>query len=96
MICPICESQQTVEGQVRGTGEYTGSLKFFPDGLRFFTLRKAINLVFTSFSACLSCGHLWSKVSPAELTDLLERSASNDLKSKLSNSPASTDLQTGQ
>ena len=49
--------------------------RFYPKGLRFLTFRKSVPLWNGQmFQACLSCGHVWSKVDTAELNDLIEKS----------------------
>lgn len=87
MNCPICNSQKIVEGQIRMTGESSGVMTYQPDELRAaFMLQKSVDLVFESFSACVSCGHLWSRINPDELAALLEKRGTDEVRNRILNS----------
>jgi hypothetical protein len=59
--------------------------RFYPKGLRFLTFSKFVPLWNGQmFQACLSCGHVWSKVDTAELNALIEKSGNEKTSMLLS------------
>jgi hypothetical protein len=83
--CPVCQSSATVEGRVLADGSEDGHAeKFFPSGLRLLTLRRSVRLTGRqAFKACTQCGHVWNTLDATGLRELIDRSATEDLKRKL-------------
>lgn len=75
-LCPACNVNQSVEGDLMVAGSEDGYAKdFYPKGLRFFALRRSVRLSKEQgFTACLNCGHVWGKLNPNELSELIARS----------------------
>jgi hypothetical protein len=71
--CPSCSGKSVIEGRLSISGTDEGSVtRFYPKGLRFFTMRKSVALSNGQmFRACLTCGHIWSQAGPSELRELL-------------------------
>jgi len=67
--CPVFSSPKTLRGRLLLSGSDGGWLtRFYPKGLRFFTLCKSVTLSEGQlFSACLSCGHTWSRLNQRDL-----------------------------
>jgi len=80
--CPVCSSPKTLRGRLLLSGSDGGWLtRFYPKGLRFFTLCKSVTLSEGQlFSACLSCGHTWSRLNQRELRELLEQSGDSEVQ----------------
>lgn len=80
--CPACASTRCVPGRLLLSGTDDGWVtRFYPKGLRFLTLKKAVSLINgQSFSACLECGHVWNKLDPVELRALLEKNGDSSAK----------------
>lgn len=78
--CPSCTSESLIQGRLSLSGTDDGWVtRFYPKGLRFFTLRKAVTLSNGQlFQACLSCGHVWSQASPEEMRELLAASGNEE------------------
>ncbi len=74
-VCPACSADQSVEGKVLASGDDGWVTYFYPKGLKFFTFNRSVSLDNGQlFRACMKCGHVWSRVSPARLKALLEES----------------------
>ena len=73
--CPACASDESVEGRLMTSGDDGWVTYFYPKGLKFFTLNRSVSLENGQlFQACTKCGHVWSKVSPTRLKQLLQNS----------------------
>ena len=77
--CPECGSAEVVDGQL--SSEYQP--RFLLKGLRWFSLYRPPSLTRDLFSACLSCGLVWSHVNAAELRAILDSKGSAHLKAAL-------------
>jgi hypothetical protein len=75
-VCPACQKEQSVAGKLMLSGADSGWVtKFYPDGLRFWTLSRSVSLSDGQlFYACTNCGHVWARLDPKELTSLIQRS----------------------
>jgi hypothetical protein len=84
-LCPRCGSPSSVAGRLELSGTDSGWPTYFlPDGLRFFTARKAVSLVNgQQFLACLKCGLAWNELDPKELLDLLEAKGTTETKATI-------------
>lgn len=82
-------------GRVLGDGDRSSN-RFHPDGLKLFTLSSSIPLgEGQAIRTCIKCGLLWSYVEPNELSELIKRSGSDELKKRLAGA-AMTDKTAGQ
>lgn len=83
--CPTCNSSALVEGHVIASGSEGGSsVKFFPNGLKFWTIRRSVTLLSReNFRACTECGHVWNTLDAAGLRELIEAAGGSELKAKL-------------
>jgi hypothetical protein len=74
--CPACAAEQIVEGRLLPSGDDGWVTYFYPKGLKFFAISRSVSLKDGQiFSACTSCGHVWSNVDPEELRELLAKSS---------------------
>ena len=86
--CPRCSASTITRGSVANLdGLQTGPWLFVPAWRRHAWLRwhKGVRLPASSyyFSACLSCGLVWSELSNGELRAFTERYGSADAKASL-------------
>jgi hypothetical protein len=83
--CPVCKSVSVVEGKIiEGGSEYGWAHKFYPRGVRFFSLRRSVHLLNgEAFQACTQCGHVWGTLDATDLRDLIESKGTDMLKVKL-------------
>jgi hypothetical protein len=73
-----------VQGGVLGAGDDGWATKFFPSGLKFFTLARSVSLVDRrAFRACTQCGHVWARLDAGALRELIEHSGTPEAKRKL-------------
>ena len=84
--CPKCGGSAITAGWLRRRGK-TGSIRagvFEPDDLQWFQFRLRSGIpVADPFRACLTCGHVWSHVSPDELRAFIEKHGTDEAKSHL-------------
>jgi hypothetical protein len=83
--CPSCGSKKTWYGRLQLSGSDDGWVTwFYPKGLRFLTFFRTVALSDGQrISACLHCGHTWSKLNPRELRELLEKSGNDEAQQLL-------------
>jgi hypothetical protein len=83
LLALFCQSAAIVEGRILAN-EDGHAEKFFPSGLRLLTLKRSVPLRGRqAFNACTQCGHVWSALDASSLRELIEHSATDDLKRKL-------------
>ena len=86
MRCASCGEAAAVTGNIAGiTDSFAfNAARFRPDGLRLLAFGSGIPLLRgLAFHACTGCGHVWSRVDPALLRDLIEESGTAASKEKL-------------
>jgi ribosomal protein L37AE/L43A len=87
--CPECDSRQIVQGGVLGASDDGWATKFFPSGLKFFTLSRSVSLVERrGFKACAQCGHIWARLDAGALRELIEHSGTPETRRKLDSTGA--------
>ena len=86
--CPNCEARTTISGSLTQHGRPLMGILFAPDVSGFFSRifrrRKGVRLThFHRFHACLTCGHVWSGLSPTELQDYIDQHGNSEARQKL-------------
>jgi hypothetical protein len=81
--CPKCDAKTVLAGRVQQSTWYNW---FEPTGMRFFSFRISGRGVRCSkpFLACLTCGHVWTDLQPADLLTFIDKYGSAKTKLKLS------------
>lgn len=80
--CPRCSSNDVATGVIM-SGRHP-AYYFLPNGLRWWSFRAWLGVRFypSTSNACLSCGLVWSHVSPKELSAFIERNGTAKTKAR--------------
>jgi hypothetical protein len=77
--CPGCGEALLASGDCVPNLRIDRAARFEPDGMRSFPLRFQRGIPLQGrFTACLSCGLVWARVSPDELQVLVQRHGKMD------------------
>ena len=68
--CPSCSSSIVTQGSLRAQAADGVSLCFIPPGIPSLVWNSGVKLP-AGIRYCLSCGHLWSRVDPVKVLELL-------------------------
>jgi DNA-directed RNA polymerase subunit RPC12/RpoP len=94
MKCPHCGSGAIVDGSVIGTDN--SATRFTPTGMRLLVWERSIELTGGSlFYACSDCGHLWNRINPVTLRNLVAHGGTDRLKRKVFVKPRGPGEQSG-
>ena len=68
--CPHCGGSVVVPGFIVSSDGGASAVRFVPRGSRYLRVSLGVNL-HQSLLACLTCGYLWSQLTPTELASFI-------------------------